>query len=157
VFNSSDLVQIFAAGRYEVPLADDTRWAEGDWDCDGRFSTTDLVVAFQYGGYVAAARPGGASVELASAGLLGEGDGGQGNVRRADHGGMQNAAHADLLGKQASSRKRTPPRPWSSVRLDSPMTERLWTDGLWLAALEDGSVDERLLDDLAEEFLRKKS
>lgn len=57
VFNSSDFVLIFTAGKYEDETADGISWAEGDWNCDGRFTSRDLVLAFQAGGYVAAARP----------------------------------------------------------------------------------------------------
>jgi hypothetical protein len=57
LFNSADLVQIFAAGEYEDTVAGNTTWAEGDWNCDGEFDTQDLVVAFQEGGYVSASRP----------------------------------------------------------------------------------------------------
>jgi hypothetical protein len=55
VFNSSDLVQVFAAGQYEDQIAGNSGWADGDWNCDGEFTTSDLVTAFQTGGYVAGA------------------------------------------------------------------------------------------------------
>ncbi len=48
-FNSGDLVQVFAAGKYEQEQA--ANWADGDWNGDGRFDSGDLVVAFAGGGY----------------------------------------------------------------------------------------------------------
>ena len=54
-FDSSDLVTVFTAGKYENGLAGSAGWAEGDWNGDGLFNSTDLVLAFQDGGYVAAA------------------------------------------------------------------------------------------------------
>ncbi len=57
VFNSSDLVEIFILGEYEDNIAGNSGWADGDWDCDGDFTTSDMVAAFQEGGYVAAALP----------------------------------------------------------------------------------------------------
>jgi hypothetical protein len=49
VFNSSDLIIVSSAGKYEQDL--DAGWAEGDWTGDGRFSTDDMMRAFQDGGY----------------------------------------------------------------------------------------------------------
>lgn len=48
-FNSTDLVKIFIAGKYET--GDPAVWSTGDWSGDGVFSSTDLIVAFQDGGY----------------------------------------------------------------------------------------------------------
>ena len=50
-FNSSDLVQVFVAGKYET--REDAGWEEGDWNGDQRFSTGDLIAAFDNGGYEA--------------------------------------------------------------------------------------------------------
>ncbi|MCA9152601.1 MAG: hypothetical protein KDA92_25030, partial [Planctomycetales bacterium] len=47
--DSSDLVAIFTAGKYETGQA--AGWAEGDWDGDGVFGTGDLVWAFDDGGF----------------------------------------------------------------------------------------------------------
>ncbi len=49
VFDSTDLVQVFAAGKYETGRL--AQWHEGDWDADGAFNTADLVAAFRDGGY----------------------------------------------------------------------------------------------------------
>ncbi len=46
VVNSSDLVTIFRAGRYEKLDGPDATWEQGDWDCDGRFTSSDLVALF---------------------------------------------------------------------------------------------------------------
>lgn len=56
LFDSADLVTVFAAGKYEDHIDTNAGWAEGDWDGDGDFTTTDLVVAFRDGGYDAGPR-----------------------------------------------------------------------------------------------------
>ena len=61
-FDSSDLVTIFKAGKYENGIAGSAGWAEGDWNGDGLFNSTDVVLAFQDGGYVAPASKKGASL-----------------------------------------------------------------------------------------------
>jgi hypothetical protein len=48
-FNSSDMVQVFAAGKYEN--GEDAGWSEGDWDGNGLFDSSDMVTAFVDGGY----------------------------------------------------------------------------------------------------------
>lgn len=48
-FNSGDLIQVFAAGKYEQDL--EAGWEEGDWNGDRRFDSSDLVSSFQDGGY----------------------------------------------------------------------------------------------------------
>jgi hypothetical protein len=53
-FNSSDLVAVFQAGKYENGIPDSATFEEGDWNGDGVFSSRDLVFAFQQGNYVAA-------------------------------------------------------------------------------------------------------
>jgi hypothetical protein len=55
VFNSSDLVAVFQAGKYEDGIPRNATWAEGDWNADGDFDTSDLVQAFQAGAYSSAA------------------------------------------------------------------------------------------------------
>ena len=68
-FNSSDMVQVFAAGRYET--ADDAGWAQGDWDASGLFNSSDMVAAFVDGGYEKGLRTAvNAAPEPASASLL---------------------------------------------------------------------------------------
>ncbi len=48
-FNSTDLVQVFAGGKYET--GDMAGWELGDWDGDMVFGSGDLVFAFAGGGY----------------------------------------------------------------------------------------------------------
>ena len=48
-FNSSDLVAVLAAGRYETQAT--ATWSQGDWNGDQRFSSSDLIVALAGGGY----------------------------------------------------------------------------------------------------------
>jgi hypothetical protein len=73
-FTSSDMVQVFEAGKYET--GEDAGWAEGDWDCSGAFNSSDMVAAFADGGYErgpqmdAAAVPEPTSVLLLMAGLI---------------------------------------------------------------------------------------
>lgn len=55
IFNSGDLVLVFAAGEYEDEIAGNSTFEEGDWDGDGDFTTADLVLAFRSGGYEATA------------------------------------------------------------------------------------------------------
>ena len=50
-FNSSDLVEVFAAGEYEDGIAENSYWTTGDWNSDGDFDSSDLVVAFRDGRY----------------------------------------------------------------------------------------------------------
>ncbi len=54
-FNSGDLVDVFAAGKYE--LNEDATWDQGDWTGDLRFGSDDLVAAFSDGGYELGAKP----------------------------------------------------------------------------------------------------
>jgi hypothetical protein len=54
VFNSSDFVGVFTAGKYETGGA--ASWAEGDWDGNLRFDSGDFVAAFTDGGYEAGPR-----------------------------------------------------------------------------------------------------
>lgn len=49
VFNSSDIVAVFMAGKYETGA--NAGWAEGDWNGDGLFNSSDFVAAFVDGGY----------------------------------------------------------------------------------------------------------
>jgi hypothetical protein len=48
-FNSSDMVQVFAAGKYEKP--ENATWGQGDWNGDRYFDSSDMVAAFAGGGY----------------------------------------------------------------------------------------------------------
>jgi hypothetical protein len=75
-FNSSDMVQVFAAGKYETEEA--AGWAEGDWDGSGFFDSSDMVTAFADGGYekgpqtdaVAVPEPGGWLLLVMAAGVM---------------------------------------------------------------------------------------
>lgn len=48
-FDSSDLVRVFAGGKYERPEA--AGWSEGDWDGNGLFESSDLILALAQGIY----------------------------------------------------------------------------------------------------------
>jgi hypothetical protein len=54
-FNSTDMVAVFATGKYET--GEPVGWAEGDWNGDALFTTGDMVVAFVGGGYEKGPRP----------------------------------------------------------------------------------------------------
>ena len=57
IFDSSDLVAVFQAGKYEDGIDDNATFDEGDWDLNGDFDSSDLVAAFRSGHYVARATP----------------------------------------------------------------------------------------------------
>ncbi|MCP4194649.1 MAG: PEP-CTERM sorting domain-containing protein [Planctomycetaceae bacterium] len=67
-FNSSDLVSVFSAGKYES--GEMAGWAEGDWDGDMTFGSGDLVIAFRSGGYEQGPRPAVAAVPEPSSVVL---------------------------------------------------------------------------------------
>lgn len=48
-FNSTDLVEVLHAGRYET--GEFAGWSEGDWNDNGLFESSDLVAALQTGTY----------------------------------------------------------------------------------------------------------
>jgi len=47
--HADDLVRVFVAGKYERPFAAPAAWSEGDWNCDGLFTSSDLVLMLFYG------------------------------------------------------------------------------------------------------------
>lgn len=49
VFDSADLVDLFARGAYEADV--DASWLDGDFDGDGRFDSADLIEALALGDY----------------------------------------------------------------------------------------------------------
>ncbi|MCA9199202.1 MAG: hypothetical protein KDA87_16770 [Planctomycetales bacterium] len=51
VFNTADLTAVFEAGQYEDAVANNSTWATGDWDGNGEFDSSDLVLAFQDAGF----------------------------------------------------------------------------------------------------------
>ena len=57
VFDSSDFVIVFGAGKFETQAA--ATWEEGDWNGDMLFDSSDFVAAFSNGGYEMGPRPGG--------------------------------------------------------------------------------------------------
>ncbi len=50
-FDSSDIVHVFQAGKYEDDIPQNATWQEGDWNGDGDFDTLDMVFAFVTGLY----------------------------------------------------------------------------------------------------------
>ena len=48
-FESSDLVALFLAGKYETGAF--ATWEEGDWNGDGQFNSSDIRLAFMSGNY----------------------------------------------------------------------------------------------------------
>jgi hypothetical protein len=47
----NDLITVFRAGQFEDRVPGNSTWETGDWDGDGDFTTSDLIAAFQQGGY----------------------------------------------------------------------------------------------------------
>jgi hypothetical protein len=62
-FDSSDLVTVFQAGKYEDGVAHNAVFAEGDFNGDGDFDSSDLVLAFQLGHYERERAPSGGEVD----------------------------------------------------------------------------------------------
>lgn len=52
VFDSLDLVDVFARGEYEDDILGNSSWEDGDWNQDGDFNSEDIVFAFQFGAFV---------------------------------------------------------------------------------------------------------
>ncbi len=67
-FSTDDLVQVFAAGKYET--ADSATWEQGDWDGDMKFDSSDLVAAFSDGGFEVGPRPSVSAVPEPSSAVL---------------------------------------------------------------------------------------
>lgn len=55
IFNSADLIAVFAAGEYEDGIENNSTFEEGDWNGDGEFDSGDLVYVFQERTYVRSA------------------------------------------------------------------------------------------------------
>jgi ELWxxDGT repeat protein len=70
IFNSSDFVEVFKAGKYEDGIPGNATFEEGDWDGNGDFDSGDFVYVFQKGNYVAAAKPKGADIDSVLAAIL---------------------------------------------------------------------------------------
>ncbi len=66
-FDSSDLVQVFAAGEYEDDSSLNSMWAEGDWNGDGDFTSSDLVLAFATGLYESRPKTNAIAIPMTSA------------------------------------------------------------------------------------------
>ena len=50
-------VTVFAVGEYEDAVPGNSTWADGDWNGDGDFTSSDFVKAFSDGGYELGQRP----------------------------------------------------------------------------------------------------
>ncbi len=57
LFDSSDLIAVFVAGKYEDGIPGNASFDDGDWNQDDDFDSADLVVAFSAGNYFRAATP----------------------------------------------------------------------------------------------------
>ena len=68
VFNTSDFVTVFQAGRFET--GESASWTQGDWNGDRRFTSADFVKAFQDGGFEQGARTGALVPEPSTLGIL---------------------------------------------------------------------------------------
>ena len=63
-FNSGDMVQVFARGKYEKQEA--AGWEDGDWNGDTFFSSGDMVAAFVGGGYEKGIKEGGPNAAVSA-------------------------------------------------------------------------------------------
>ena len=45
------MMRVVSLGHYEDQLIGNSTWNTGDWNADGEFTTADLVLAFQDGGF----------------------------------------------------------------------------------------------------------
>ncbi len=61
-------MQVFQAGKYETTA--EAGWAEGDWNADGVFDSSDFITAFVDGGYEQGLRTDVAAVPEPSGTLL---------------------------------------------------------------------------------------
>jgi hypothetical protein len=57
-FDTSDFVEVLAAGQYEDGQSGNSSRTTGDWNGDREFDTSDLVAALQDGGYEQGSRSG---------------------------------------------------------------------------------------------------
>lgn len=53
VFDTDDLLDVFAESRFEDGIVNNATWATGDWNCDGEFDSNDLLDAFAAGRFLA--------------------------------------------------------------------------------------------------------
>ena len=51
VFDSGDLVDLFAENQYEDGVEANSTWSTGDFNCDGEFDSSDLILVFETGTY----------------------------------------------------------------------------------------------------------
>lgn len=66
VFDSSDIILAFRAGKYEDGIGNNATFEEGDWNGDGDFDSSDLVYVFRIGHYLRIAAPVIASMDTTS-------------------------------------------------------------------------------------------
>jgi hypothetical protein len=50
-------VTVVVVGEYEDHLLGNSTWSSGDWNGDGDFTTSDMVLTFVDGGYEQGSRP----------------------------------------------------------------------------------------------------
>lgn len=50
-FNSVDLINVFQANEFRDAIVGNSTWISGDWDGDAEVDSSDLILAFQQGGY----------------------------------------------------------------------------------------------------------
>lgn len=122
IFDSSDLIVVFQAGKYEDGVPNNATLEQGDWDGDGDFTTADLVFAFQAGNYVAAAQQATDTALIASALHLAPRESYKGG-----HGGRHNSVPADTEGL------REPLQPIAVDLLDSVFVNARYADSATFA------------------------
>ena len=68
-FDTTDLINVIAAGEYEDSIPSNSTWATGDWNGDGDFDTADIIYALSNGGYEQPVRRNGTAVPEPSTAL----------------------------------------------------------------------------------------
>ena len=57
IFDSSDLIAVLKAGKYEDGIAQNASFEEGDWDGNGEFDSHDMIIAVAANHYEKTRRP----------------------------------------------------------------------------------------------------
>jgi hypothetical protein len=127
------LIVVFQAGEYEDGVPQNSTFEEGDWNGDQEFDSGDLVLAFQDGMYVPAARPA-ARADIGSALVI--------DVGR----GLQGINHARMTQRtsERSSQWQSQPlaaaRRWDVAQVDRVFAEHAGTGVRGISEMSHGTI-----------------